>query len=228
MPADVLGVTVPRLPLLLLFLVLLAGAVRASPAAAMASHYGWPPKDGMLLMNAADSSRALDARPGADPFGSRNRHVGCKDNGKLTSSCRHRVQRVGHAFAALDGPQHNRLYGGHGDDVILAGNAGDVLWGDFKPSGQPTSQRDALVGGPGSDFIYAGHGRNLISGGAGMDIIHGHFGRGVIDCGPGRDIVYIKRRHQYKLRRCEVVSRRTGQSAPKWVLRRLPWPLADN
>src|SRR3954451_8969053 len=28
--------------------------------------------------------------------------------------------------------KHNELLGGHGDDVITAGNAGDVLWGDYK------------------------------------------------------------------------------------------------
>lgn len=120
-------------------------------------------------------------------------------------------------------PGHNKLLGGHGDDVIHAADWGDVIWGDYKPSGQPTSQRDQLYGGAGPDFIYASHGRNAIVAGDGMDIIHGHFGHGTIDCGAGRDVVYVKRRHQYKLRHCEVVSRKTGESAPGWALRKLPW-----
>ena len=44
---------------------------------------------------------------------------------------------------------HNELLGGHGNDVIHAGPAGDVIWGDYKPSGQPTTQVDTLVGGAG-------------------------------------------------------------------------------
>src|SRR4051794_22827081 len=58
--------------------------------------------------------------------------------------------------------KHNEMLGGHGADTTTAGNIGDVIWGDYKPSGQPTSQRDILTGGPGKDHIYASHGFNTI------------------------------------------------------------------
>src|SRR4051795_3437732 len=121
--------------------------------------------------------------------------------------------------------RHNELLGGHGSDTIHAGRWGDVIWGDYKPCCQPTSQHDRLFGGDGPDFIYPSHGRNDIKAGAGTDIIHGHFGHGTIDCGPGRDMVYVHggHRHAYRLKGCEVISTATGQSAPKWVLRKLPW-----
>ena len=33
--------------------------------------------------------------------------------------------------------RHNELLGGHGNDAITGGDVGDVIWGDYKPSGQP-------------------------------------------------------------------------------------------
>ena len=106
--------------------------------------------------------------------------------------------------------RHNELLGGHGDDVIRAGSAGDVLWGDYKPSGQPETQVDQLFGGPGRDFIYAGHGTNLIVTGDGRDVVHAHFGRGEIHCGP-RATVFLSHRSRrlYKLIGCRRVSYRT-------------------
>ena len=106
---------------------------------------------------------------------------------------------------------HNELLGGHGSDTIHAGPWGDVLWGDYKPSWQPTGQHDRLYGGPGRDFIYASHGYNLIQAGAGNDWIKAHFGRGTIDCGGGVDTLYISRRAQrrFKIRGCERISHRT-------------------
>src|SRR3954451_13707466 len=78
--------------------------------------------------------------------------------------------------------RHNELLGGHGDDVIHAGNAGDVIWGDYKPCCQPTGQHDTIVGGAGKDFIYTSHGSNLVWTGGGPDIVHAHYGRGQIHC----------------------------------------------
>ena len=88
---------------------------------------------------------------------------------------------------------------------------GDVLWGDYKPSGQPTGQHDRLYGGPGRDFIYASHGRNVIDAGPGDDYVKAHFGRGVVDCGSGRDVVYVSHRgrRNWKIRNCERISYRT-------------------
>jgi Ca2+-binding RTX toxin-like protein len=106
---------------------------------------------------------------------------------------------------------HNELLGGHGNDVIYAGPQGDVIWGDYKPSGQPSTQIDRLNGSGSRDFIYASHGTNIIRAGGGNDWIKAHFGRGIIDCGGGRDVLYISRRAQksYKIRHCEVISHKT-------------------
>ena len=220
-----------------LLLVLLAAAVLgtvAPSASGMASHRGWPPYDGMLLMNERDSSRPLNGRVGLNPFGSASRKQGCKDTSdKPSTSCKHWIELTRDGYVVRDTPNHHRLYGGHGDDRIHAGPNGDVLWGDYKPSGQPTSQRDELTGGAGPDFIYPSHGRNVIAAGDGTDVIHARFGRGRIDCGPGRDVVYVHprkrkgRKKAYTLSNCEVVSTKTGESAPKWVLRGLPWPITD-
>lgn len=105
----------------------------------------------------------------------------------------------------------DKLLGGHGDDSFFGGEASDVLWGDYKPSGQTADQFDHLNGGGGQDFIYASHGRNTIDAGPGDDRVKAHYGRGVIDCGAGSDLLYISRRAQkhYKLRHCETVSHKT-------------------
>lgn len=218
-----------RTPVLLLALVLAAivaaAGVRADPAAAMASHVGWPPYE-LLLMNKTDSSRPLDARAGMDPFGGTDAAYSCDELSEAPSaSCRPEFVPSGAGYVMTARPASHRLLGGHGNDTIHAGAWGDVIWGDYKPCCQPTTQHDRLYGGDGPDFIHASHGRNEIRSGGGMDIIHGHFGRGTIDCGSGRDVVYINGWHEkaYKLRHCEVVTTKTGVSAPKWVMRKLPW-----
>jgi Ca2+-binding RTX toxin-like protein len=105
----------------------------------------------------------------------------------------------------------DELLGGHDSDTIYGRGRADVLWGDYKPSGQGTAQVDRLFGGGGSDFIYAGHGQNVIVAGAGNDTVHAHFGRGSIDCGAGRDTLFISHRSKpgYRISRCERVSFKT-------------------
>jgi hypothetical protein len=107
---------------------------------------------------------------------------------------------------------HNELLGGHGDDTILAGRAGDVMWGDYKPSGQPSGQVDRIYGGPGRDFIYASHGTNLIRTGGGRDVVHAHFGRGSITCDSAAATVFLSHasRARYRLRGCRHTSFRTA------------------
>jgi Ca2+-binding RTX toxin-like protein len=106
------------------------------------------------------------------------------------------------------GAKNDEVLGGHGDDMLYGEGGRDVLWGDYKPSGQGTAQHDTLDSGPGNDFIYASHGYNDIQGGTGADIVHSHFGRGKIDCGPGHDILFIshKARRGYKVSNCETIS----------------------
>jgi hypothetical protein len=104
--------------------------------------------------------------------------------------------------------RHNELLGGNGNDTIYGGNAGDVIWGDYKPSGQPTTQVDRIFAGSGNDFIYSSHGTNYISTGAGRDQVHAHFGRGEIHCGSPQAVVFLSHasRPHYKLFRCAHVS----------------------
>ena len=109
--------------------------------------------------------------------------------------------------------KHNELLGGHGDDTITAGQVGDVIWGDYKPCCQPTTQVDHLYGGPGNDFIYASHGINFIHTGGGRDIVHAHFGSrgGEIHCESPRVLVYLSHRSRphYKLYGCHDISYKT-------------------
>jgi hypothetical protein len=213
------------LAVLLPLALLLAAALAPASASALADHSGWPPMD-MLLMNKTDSSRPLDHRPGHDPFGGRDGDYRCDAIHGTSSSCVKRFERSGRGYVVTSKPGHAWLLGGHGNDVIHAGPWGDVIWGDYKPSGQPTSQHDRLIGGAGPDFIYPSHGRNIVKAGAGNDVIHGHFGRGHIDCGPGRDVLYVRKHHRRAwktIKNCEVISTQTGQSAPRWFIRALPW-----
>jgi hypothetical protein len=206
----------------LLATVLAVVLVGVPGAAANTSHAGWPPITGMLLMNKTDGSRPLDARPGQDPFGGADPFyscdavhkrgrcqallVPCTVAGVLAGTCRPGQLTVAPA------PVHNELLGGHGNDTIYAGPNGDVIWGDYKPSGQPTTQVDRLFGGQGADFIYASHGTNQIFTGAGRDTVHAHFGRGEIHCGSRSAVVYLSRRsrRRYTLFGCPHISFRTA------------------
>ena len=105
----------------------------------------------------------------------------------------------------------DELLGHHGSDVLAGREGSDVLWGDHDGTGQPSSQRDVIDGGPGDDFIYGSHGHNRIFGGDGNDAISVHYGRGVVDCGPGRDVYHVarSRKRGYRFRNCEKVDYRS-------------------
>jgi len=173
---------------------------------AKASHADWPEITGMLLMNSRDQSRPLDGRPGQDLFDGTDRTYSC-DGRHRGSGC----LRLAHHKRFTHVPRnigHNELLGGHGNDTIHAGPAGDVIWGDYKPCCQPETQVDHLYGGPGNDFIYASHGLNYIYTGGGRDVVHGHFGRGEIHCDSPHVLVYLSRRSRrlYRLFGCTHVS----------------------
>ena len=108
----------------------------------------------------------------------------------------------------LDGV-HNMLLGGDGNDRIIAGNMGDVVWGDSHPGGQPESQHDWLHGGPGPDWIYASHGLNDIWTGAGNDHVALVYGHGTVHCdGPGvKTLVvrYLPENRRFRLVGCAHV-----------------------
>ena len=195
----------------LLLTLLACGSISpASIASANTSHKGWPRINGMLLMNKTDLARPLDARPGQDPFGGTDPRYSC-DAVHLRGACQRRLIRTPGGMVVTSRSGHNELLGGHGNDTLYAGPWGDVLWGDYKPSGQPSIQVDQIVGGAGRDFIYASHGMNVVSAGGGADWVKAHFGRGAIDCGPGNDILFISRRAQrrFTIRSCERISHKT-------------------
>ncbi|MDQ3723793.1 MAG: hypothetical protein M3376_12210 [Actinomycetota bacterium] len=104
----------------------------------------------------------------------------------------------------------DELLGHHGSDDIRGGEGSDVLWGDWDPKGQPSTQKDLIYGGNGTDFIYGSHGYNEVYGGNGNDVISVHYGRGRVDCGPGRDVYHVprSRKGKYRFIRCEKVDYR--------------------
>jgi hypothetical protein len=77
---------------------------------------------------------------------------------------------------------HNWLLGGYGNDTIYGGNEGDVIWGDYQPSGQSESEIDRIHAGEGADWIYSSHGFNEIWTGGGADHIALVYGHGIIYC----------------------------------------------
>lgn len=180
---------------------LIAG-LTAVPALASTSHKGWPEFTGVLIMNKQDENRPIDARPGHDLFANTDSSYSCDGVHK---------KRCAGDDGSVIREGHNELLGGHGNDTITAGQQGDVIWGDYKPSGQPSSQTDRLNGGAGRDFIYASHGTNIIHAGGGKDYIKAHYGKGIIDCGGGNDLLYISRRAQksYKISHCETISHKS-------------------
>lgn len=187
-------------------------------AGAKTDQSAWPQIDGLLLMNKNDGSRPLDARWGRDPHGGRDRSYSwdqlakaiCKGGG---TACYERDGSVNGRprWIVPSVHRHNKLLGGHGSDTIFAGRTGDVIWGDYKPGGQPTGQFDRLTGGAGNDHIYASWGRNVIDAGAGDDYVKAFKGRGRVDCGPGRDVFNVSRRAKpkYTIRNCETISHKT-------------------
>ena len=189
-----------------------------------ASHVGWPTINGLLLINKLDGSRPLDARGGEDPFDRQDPTYKCDGDhnyqgcflisgaclpGPGSNSCKDDPVNPLHSV------KHNELLGAHGSETIHAGDAGDVIWGDYKPTGQPRSQRDRLFGGNGRDFIYTSWGHNEVHTGGGADIIHAHDGGGDIYCDSPNAIVYMSHssRKHYVLHNCPTVSYKPAGTA---------------
>jgi hypothetical protein len=104
---------------------------------------------------------------------------------------------------------HNWLLGGYGNDTIYGGNAGDVIWGDYHPSGWPARQTAVIHAGNGKNFIYSNDTVNWVWTGTNAGtVVHAHEGSGVIHCQNPNIIVFTSHHAlpRYRLDGCRRIS----------------------
>jgi Ca2+-binding RTX toxin-like protein len=104
--------------------------------------------------------------------------------------------------------RHNYLLGGYGDDTIYGANAGDVIWGDYHPSGEST-QTAIIHAGDGQNFIYSNDTVNFVWTGTNpATVVHAHEGSGVIHCENAGIVVFTSHHAlpHYKLHGCRHIS----------------------
>jgi hypothetical protein len=103
---------------------------------------------------------------------------------------------------------HNYLLGGYGNDTIYGGDAGDVIWGDYHPSGE--SHQTAIIhAGNGKNYIYANDTINYVWTGTNpQTVVHAHENSGVIHCENPNQTVYTSHhaKPHYKLDGCRHIS----------------------
>jgi hypothetical protein len=110
-------------------------------------------------------------------------------------------------LTGVDG-QHNYLLGGYGNDTIYGGDSGDVIWGDFHPSGE-SLQTAIIHAGNGPNYIYANDTVNYVWTGTNpLTVVHAHEDSGVIHCENPRQTVYTSHHAlpHYKLDGCKHIS----------------------
>jgi hypothetical protein len=107
------------------------------------------------------------------------------------------------------GTKHNYLLGGYGEDTIYGGEAGDVIWGDYHPSGWPSHQTAVIHAGNGKNFIYSNDTVNYVfTGTNAATVVHAHSGSGAIHCENPHIVVFTSHHAlpHYKLHGCRHVS----------------------
>jgi hypothetical protein len=112
-----------------------------------------------------------------------------------------------HVLTGVSG-QHNYLLGGYGNDTIYGGDSGDVIWGDFHPSGEST-QTAIIHAGNGKNYIYANDTVNYVWTGTNpLTVVHAHEDSGVIHCQNPHQTVYTSHHAlpHYKLDGCKHIS----------------------
>jgi Ca2+-binding RTX toxin-like protein len=104
---------------------------------------------------------------------------------------------------------HNYLLGGYGDDTIYGGNDGDVIWGDYHPTGAPAFQSVVIHAGDGHNFIYADDTRNTVWTGTDPEtVVHAIGDGGVVHCENAaiKIITTHRTRPRYRLLGCGHVT----------------------
>jgi hypothetical protein len=115
-----------------------------------------------------------------------------------------------HTLVGLNGV-HNWLLGGYGSDTIIGGNMGDVIWGDYQPSGEPKHQTATIHAGNARNVIYANDTLNYVWTGTNpRTVVHAHASgiSGVIHCQSSGIVVFlstVSERH-FKLDGCRHIS----------------------
>ena len=104
--------------------------------------------------------------------------------------------------------RHNYLLGGYGDDTIYGGATGDVIWGDYHPSGEKR-QTAVIHAGAGQNFIYANDTVNYVWTGTNpKTVVHAHENGGIIHCENPRQVVYTSHhaKPHWKFEGCRHIS----------------------
>jgi hemolysin type calcium-binding protein len=116
----------------------------------------------------------------------------------------------GHTLVGLNAV-HNWLLGGYGNDTIIGGDHGDVIWADYHPSGEPRSQSAQIRAGNGRNVIYANDTHNYVwTGSNPRTVVHAHVSgiSGVIHCQSAGVVVYLSTvsERRFELDGCRHIS----------------------